>query len=170
MYSIDFIKFEKCCSQLVKCALNRSANICIVHTQRKKLSNLESNSWFSLPGSYRLTIRLSGTRPRREGATSPFPKLGLLFLWSEVRAQAPLADECSITRRLWWWSSSPVDVHRLNFQIPRCYRNQGGWLHLLACEIVTVCELANLSNATGKSYSLSFTEEEKLASFLSQRF
>ena len=33
------------------------------HTQKKKLPNLGSNSWFSLTGSYRLNIRLSGTSP-----------------------------------------------------------------------------------------------------------
>ena len=43
-------------------------------------------------------ITLLGARPKGEGATSPFPGLGLLLLWSQ--SPGPLADECSITQRL----------------------------------------------------------------------
>ena len=73
------------------------ANI-LFHLTKKKLSNRERNSWSSLPGSYTLTI---GTHPKGERSTSPFPRLGLLLLWSEVRAQAHAwADECSIIWKL----------------------------------------------------------------------
>ena len=47
-------------------------NIC---TQRNKLPNLESNSWFSLPGSYYLTIRLSCTCPQKGRCHKPISQV-----------------------------------------------------------------------------------------------
>ena len=57
-------------------------NIVLFHTQRKKLPNLGSNSWVSLPGSYHLTISLMVRwyEPGRENHEFD-PRLGNLFLW-----------------------------------------------------------------------------------------
>ena len=54
------------------------------YIQRKKFPNLGWNSWFCLPGSYRLTIRLSDTRPKRESATSSFSRACDTFPFGRV--------------------------------------------------------------------------------------
>ena len=43
--------------------LHKIYKVTNLHLTRKKLPNLGSNSWSSLPGSYPLTIRLLGTHP-----------------------------------------------------------------------------------------------------------
>ena len=63
--------------------VSSSYHMSMVYTQRKKLPNLGSNSWFSLPGSYCLTIKLSGTHPKKGRCHKPFSQVGVAFLLLE---------------------------------------------------------------------------------------
>ena len=63
-YNYDERLFVRHYYQAITCSAAVCCHVSMMNydTQRKKLLNLGSNSWFSLPGSYHLTNSLSGAR------------------------------------------------------------------------------------------------------------
>ena len=141
------------------------SNLHFFHTQERKFPNLQLNSWFSLPGSYRLTIRLSVTHPKGR-CHKPFFQV-MVVLWSEVRTQAYGTKHA---RSLEGCDGGPAFQFMYinsSFTSPGVIvMKGGGWI----CWLSKLLPCANLWNTTGKSYSLCFffTWVEKLARFLSQ--
>ena len=106
---------------------------------KENVPNLGLNSLFPFQAHTRLTDWLSCIHPKGKVSQVLFPGQDCL---SDVKSELRPMGQCVLNNlKLRWGSSSPVDAHKLKFQILRCYRLEGCQLRFLACEMVIVREL-----------------------------